>query len=355
MKTALIISNGLGEDSIGVQIAASLQNHINIMAMPMVGQGLSYQKNDIALYCPSTLPSDAGNRNYQNTLLDDIKAGAISSLFKQIQSLRKIKNTEVIVVGDVFPLLITYLAGIKKCIYLDVYKSHHISRYAETEKWLLKKTTQIVYTRDHVLKNSLMESKIAAACHGNILLDGLPDHQTTPLDIIKESVLLLPGSRADKAYLNLRMMLEAISNANACHPINIYIAKAPGLDFGSIYQDFSFKITETQGLVKQALLSSKLVISAAGTSQQQAISTGRPVIGLMTPDTRTARKKLIRQLNGPLFFDAENAKGITAHLNHLEQNPLPQETIKKGMRHLGEPGALEIIAQEVIQKISDLT
>jgi uncharacterized protein (TIGR03492 family) len=351
VKTILIISNGLGEDSIGVQVAKALKPHANILAMPMVGQGLAYQAHHIKLYCPSRLPPHAGNRNYQNTLIDDIKAGALSSLLQQRRALKKIKDMQVLVIGDTFPLVIAYLAGLKNILFLDVYKSHHISTYAKPELWFLKRTTQTVYTRDHVLKETLIKNNINAACYGNILLDGLTEHADDDLEIIQNSILLLPGSRADKVYSNLSMILDAITNSINPNPANIYIAKAPGLDFKSIYRQFSFRITETQGLIKQALLASSFVISAAGTSQQQAISMGIPVIGVMTDDVRPARKILIQKLNGPLFFEANDSKSITAQINHLTQNPPTSELIERGKQHLGEPGALKVITGDIIKTL----
>ena len=100
------------------------------------------------------------------------------------------------------------------------------------------------------------------------------------------------------------------------------------------------------------MLASNIVISSSGTSQQQAISTGKPVIGMITPDIRPARRVLIKKLNGPLFFEATYPQCVTDHLNHLYYHPPSQETINKGKLHLGKTGALKRISQEILENLT---
>ena len=77
-KKVLFISNGHGEDSIGVQLALAFRQllpHAQISAVPLVGTGDHYLQNGIALKLMNPVfPSGGFIRNIQD-LIKDLKSG----------------------------------------------------------------------------------------------------------------------------------------------------------------------------------------------------------------------------------------------------------------------------------------
>ena len=52
-RKILLISNGLGEDSIGAVIAADLKRHFSVSAMPIIGTGEAYLAKKIPVLGPT--------------------------------------------------------------------------------------------------------------------------------------------------------------------------------------------------------------------------------------------------------------------------------------------------------------
>lgn len=358
-RKILLISNGLGEDSIGAVIASDLKRHFSVSAMPIIGTGEAYLAKKVPVLGPACLDGSSGNRRYKLSLLQDLKNGAIGVMFKQMSFLKGLLGFEIfVVVGDTFPLALSLRASPKHLIFLGVYKSGYAHRYNWLDRWLLKKTASHCFTRDHILSSQLTNCRISSGCYGNILMDTLPQEgqkrSNKPPDAA--NILIMPGSRSD-AHQNLMFFLNALADLSQRCELNVTVSKAQGLDFTKIYQKLKQtslfdKIRETNGLNQQLLESATVILSGSGTSQQQAAGLGTPVIGVLPSGIRKKRKKAIKRIMGPLYFLVESQQEMKATCRYLMEHPVSEAAQLASKHHIGKGGALKKIIYHIEKTLS---
>ena len=358
-RKILLISNGLGEDSIGAVIAADLKRHFSVSAMPIIGTGEAYLAKKIPVLGPTCLDSSSGNRRYKLSLLQDLKNGAIGIMLKQMSFLKGLRDFELfVIVGDTFPLALSLRASPEYLIFMGVYKSGYAHRYNWLDRWLLKKTASHCFTRDHILSSQLTNCRISAGCYGNILMDTLPKgtqkKRSKPTDAA--NILIMPGSRSD-AHQNLMFFLNALADLSKSCKLSVTVSKARGMDFTKIYQKHKQtslfdKITETNGLNQQLLENATVILSGSGTSQQQAAGLGAPVIGVLPTGIRNKRKKAIKSIMGPLYFLVESQDEMKATCRYLIDNPVSEAAQLASKHHIGKGGALKKIIYHIEKTLS---
>jgi len=273
-ERVLCLSNGHGEDVIGVRILQALQqlpNAPKLAALPLVGEGWPYQKLGIPLIGPAkAMPSggfiymDGGRQ-----LARDIRGGLLQLTLAQFRAVRQwtAQGGSILAVGDIVPLLIAYFSGAPYA-FVGTAKSEYYLRdeagnlfphafwegwsgsvYYPWERWMMSRARcHAVFPRDTLTTKVLQKWSIPAFDLGNPMMDELHPRllrspiPTAPVPMVSRNwdstlensargslpvaeiqepphsrqdllkVLLLPGSRIPEAYENWKLILQAVDN-----------------------------------------------------------------------------------------------------------------------------------------------
>ncbi len=340
MANLLLISNGHGEDISGSLLGVELkkQGHI-VFAFPMVGQGISYKKVGI-----ETLgyrkEFSTGGLGYTSFLgrLTEILEGQLTYLFFSIIRLLIIsrKFDLLIVVGDVLPLLASWMSRKKSVVYLVAYSSHYEGKLNlpwPTSNCLKSKRVLNIYTRDKLTSEDLSNQlKRPVLFLGNPFMDSVLSNKK---ELNKKSFRLgiLPGSRRPELERNILMILRVLE----LMPNYILLDKNISFDMAlvdSLNQNDLLKVVDKYGwriinfsiktnsfiLVKgsckiivhrnsfaEVLRSSDLIFCMAGTAAEQSIGLAKPVIQLpgKGPQFTSNFAEAQRRLLGPTVFCAQ--------------------------------------------------
>ncbi len=251
----LVLSNGHGEDAIAIRILRELQQQTSaseIFALPLVGEGRSYQSLNIPLI-GSVRAMPSGGFIYMDgrQLARDVRGGLLQLTINQFKAVRRwVKtqqksgySTQVLAVGDIVPLLFAYLSG-SEYAFVGTAKSEYYLRdetrwlkrktraarwegwsgsdYLPWERWLMSRSRcKAVFPRDSLTTEILKQWKIPAFDLGNPMMDSLnpsfPLQKFYTTDTRKQEierplvVTLLPGSRTPEAYENWENITVAVS------------------------------------------------------------------------------------------------------------------------------------------------
>jgi len=219
----LYISNGHGEDNHSSHIIRTLRAirpDLEIVALPVVGEGNDYQKIDVPIIGPTyVLPS--GGFTFMNRwrLVNDIRAGLLTMTWKQYQAMKEhIDQVDfVAATGDAVGQMFAYLSGKPfvsfisplSSTYEGTLKTDFVLRHA-----IGSDRCKAVFTRDAPTAKDLTQQGLKKIQFGGIpALDRLkPTGKDLQLTEADQMVALLPGSRTAEAIENLtlemRMVLE---------------------------------------------------------------------------------------------------------------------------------------------------
>jgi uncharacterized protein (TIGR03492 family) len=313
-KKVLFISNGHGEDLNAIQIVKALrqqQPQVEIGAMPIVGYGNAYRNLNINIIGPTeALPSGGFVYNDRFKLLEDIRSGLFTLLWRQIQAIRKYSQDceAIFAVGDVVVLLGAYLTG-KPYISFMVSSSAYYEnkmQYPKLTEWLLRSDRcQQIFTRDRYTAELLNKQGYDKAIFvGFPAMDALEitgkDLQLSPVPL----VALLPGSRLPEAGNNLQLLLDlaiattplfpdgiqfyAAVTPNLCVPDTTgtiplqQVAAASGWEYHATgdltHPEHQLKVRCIYDAFADILERCDLVAGMAGTAIEQAVGLGKPII-----------------------------------------------------------------------------
>jgi uncharacterized protein (TIGR03492 family) len=318
-RKVLFLSNGHGEDLNAVQIVKALhdrQPQLEIGAMPIVGQGNAYRNLGIKIIGPTEiLPSGGFVYDNRLRLLDDLRSGLLTLLWRQIRAIRNYgRNCEAIfAIGDVVVLLGAYLTGKPYLAFMvssSAYYEHRM-QYPKLTDWLLKSDRcQQIFTRDRYTAKMLQDLGYSKAIFvGFPAMDALEitgkDLQLLP---DRPMVALLPGSRLPEAGTNLQLLLDLVIATTPLFPNGIQFCAAvtPNLkardaqgkiplqqlaeERGWEYHPTGY-LTHPQHQIRlcciddafaDILQQCDLVAGMAGTAIEQAVGLGKPIIQIPT-------------------------------------------------------------------------
>jgi uncharacterized protein (TIGR03492 family) len=311
----LFISNGHGEDLNAAQIVKALQTQhpdLKIGAMPIVGQGNAYRQLGIEIIGPTeNLPS--GGFVYVNKLrlLDDIRSGLLTLLWRQIQAIRNYGQncTAVMAIGDAVPLVGAYLTGKPYLAFIVSTSGYYEQRVRlpfPTNLLLKSDRCLKIFTRDRYTAKLLNEMGYSEAIFvGFPAMDALA---TTGKDLQLQPnlpmVALLPGSRLPEAGNNLQLLLDLAIATTPLFPDGIQFCAAITPNLRALDRDGNLPIesiadrsgwkyrpdgylihppTQTQvrcidDAFADILERCDLVAGMAGTAIEQAVGLGKPIV-----------------------------------------------------------------------------
>lgn len=367
MKRVLVISNGIGEDSIGAEIIRRFPETLRADAYPTLGDGRRYSYVCSIVGPRAELPSQ-GSRVDRGTLIKDVAGGLLGTILPALKFLRSVRRTydEVLVIGDFVGVAACWLAGIRNIVWLDVYNTGFSRSYLWIERTIARRTCRTVFCRNASLAEALKAAGVDARAAGNVIMDVIPagDYDAEGRRMRLQAVTLLPGSR-DGTAANFALQVEAIASLPDDLRPDVFVAVADGIqpadlaaavgmelkpparqeagDLGRLSGRHRLNINLVHGALGPLLDASDVVLSQAGTATIQAVGLGKPVITFVR---ETDRAKRFEEENR-LFGDARelvpaDATAIAKALERLLADTSERERRGAiGRERIGGPGALE--------------
>lgn len=369
--SVLIVSNGHGEDAVGMALAQELQGAAGIVAYPLVGVGAAYSGIPV-LEPRRTFPSGGfALRGSAGALWADLRSGGFSHWRRQYRTLQQQRGRHhlIIAIGDVFCLWMASAAG-SPAVFVATAKSVYNEPYRWPERLVIRRSARVVFTRDQPTADALAGSGITARWVGNPLMDTLESSGVTfALDPACPTMTLLPGSRSD-AHANLAVLLRLCETVGRQTKVNVLCALAPSLDIGraaAVAQlvgwaangemlssgEITVHLTKAFGDAVQA---AEVVVGLAGTANEQAAGLGKPVVAFPGRGAQYTPRfmRLQQRLLGEALVATENWQAAADAVIQLLNDPRERAHRGKiGRQRMGPPGGVDGIAQEILSALSE--
>jgi uncharacterized protein (TIGR03492 family) len=401
----LCISNGHGEDAIALRILTELRSRhpqLAIAALPMVGAGTAFQKQQIEVIAATkTLPSGGFIYMDGRQLARDLQGGLVQLTLAQLKALKQWSRAggAVLAVGDVVPAALAWWSGLPYAVVGTAKSAYYLrdeqgplpdlpwyagwagSMYLPWERWLMSRDRcRAVIVRDELTRRELQPLGLKRVFAGNPMMDGLIPSESwsalAPDDPQTLTIVLLPGSRAPEAYANWQIMLpamESVLQQLESRPIRFLGAIAPALDLAELRQallsagwqslsdDPPHQFAKAQGRLiltqtayADCLHLAEAAIAMAGTATEQFVGLGKPafIIPGGGPQFTPTFAKLQTRLLGPSVQLVDTADDVGAVMAEVLADPDRLDQIRhNGRRRLGSPGAAAAIAQVLSQSL----
>jgi uncharacterized protein (TIGR03492 family) len=306
----LFISNGHGEDNHSAFVIRALQAlkpEIEILALPIVGEGQAYQRLGVTMIGPTqALPS--GGFTYMNRwrLLGDIASGLIGLTLGQIRAVRRYgpQIDLVFATGDIVGQTFAYLSGRPFISFISPISSYYEGKIKiDYWFWRLLRTQRCIkiITKDPFTAQDLQNHGLSKAeCGGIPALDWLiPTGRDLQLTPSIPMLALLPGSRLPEAIANLRLELTwviEIAQQMGVNNVQFRAALVPGvmnqLPEIAASEGWQYAAGELRYKLEEETISircyadafadivhaTQLVLGMAGLAVEQAVALGKPAI-----------------------------------------------------------------------------
>ncbi|MBQ7503443.1 lipid-A-disaccharide synthase-related protein [bacterium] len=373
----LFISNGAGEDAICAQILKKIKR-VTFEAMPLVGEGSSYE--GIAPLCGPRKKMPSGGLIAENWLriFNDLASGLGGLVIKQLLWLRRNRNNyrEIVAVGDLWPVIMAILSGIRPITFIGTAKSDYHHAYSALEAWALRTFGVYSLVRDEQTAKSLRAQDVKAKWVGNAMMDGLePRNLDFSLKENEMGLAMFPGSR-QAAYGVLPRLIEIArkTSLRLNRPLCGLIAAAPSIDAAELaaacsasaaepifpgWQQLIFSEKDTQPeparffLIRDDLAGvlrcSSLALGLAGTAHEQAAGWGIPVVAYEKGGEKQMKWYRSRQkglLGDALTVAEDDDEAVIEALIGLINDPAERKRRGDiGRVRLGPPGGAAAMAQ----------
>ncbi len=372
------LSNGYGEDTVGVQLAEALRAFeptLTLQAFPTVGLGHAYTRADITLTgTRCNLPSGGLMLHSLSAFRGDMRSGFVPLTWRQLRDLRRLATDVLIVVGDVYALLLGNLVRAERRFYVQtLVSSHHsaqsapadkrylrpnryfMERFSTPEKVLMRRNVH-TYVRDAPTAAFLTRSGLEVSALGNPMLDAIKPVVPLPLPLTSPVVALLPGTRRYKAAA-LETMLAALATWPEATGLVAWTDAAPPDARWEIVADGIWRRGERLWLVSnrfaEVLSAADLVLSTAGTASEQAAALGRPVVAFPVPPLYTEAFLVNQQrlLGDALIRCRAEPHALGAALRDLWHDPARYHAASEaGRARMGEGGGAATIAADILRR-----
>lgn len=383
----LVISNGHGEDQVAMRILQVLRQDIpklNADALPIVGIGLSYRKQNIPCLVKGKAFLSGGFWGHE--FGQDLQHGFLGLTLKQIKAVRQWSHQGgvVLAVGDIVPLMLAWWSGLPYAFVgtakSELYRGHPLSFlrssiYWPWERWLMAhKRCRGVFPRDRITATTLRRWPIPVFDFGNPMMDELEPRGELPELPPGCKILLLPGSRAPEVFRNWQLMISAIADLHQTQQTYVFLgAIAPGIDQRPLqeilvqygwtaqkdtafpyYHQHQHSLLLMPNGFRDCLSIANIVLAMAGTATEQAVGLGKPVITIPGhgPQFTAQFAAAQAQLLGPSIYRINRPEDLPQMLSVVqEQCRQPQIWQKNGRHRMGLPGASVKIAQTLQQQL----
>lgn len=376
--SAVILSNGHGEDVIGAALGKALRKlGLEVKALPLVGKGMAYEQAGFEVLGPRrVMPSGGFVYADPRALWNDLRSGWLASTAAQWRALRRVNppSRATLAVGDWYALAVASLLGSRPlfqyqpAISVRAWQRQGLpwaQPFGPLERFLMRRA-HVVYPREAEAAAWLRQHGVCNVRYlGNPMLDAVEG--AAPLPVPPPYLLLLPGSRSD-AYFSLPLMMEACRHlrSTGLTPVVAWAGlplaglrvpgweHVPGGSSAGVIASFRHpdgtSVHLTAGAFKTALLGSRLALSTSGTAAEQAAGFGVPLVGFptqgpqYTPDFARRQQRLLG--DALVLTQAEPRSIARAACKLLEPGAYAQAQ-QAGRAAMGEPGAAWRIAEDI--------
>jgi uncharacterized protein (TIGR03492 family) len=369
----LIVSNGHGEDAVGMALADRLQPEAAITAFPLVGIGDAYHSVEL-LEPRHNLPSGGfGLRGAWRALMQDLRSGAVRRWLAQRATLRdqRGRHRVIVAIGDVYGLWMAAAAG-RPVVFVATAKSEYNEPHRALERAQLRRVAQVIFTRDELTAQTLRRAGLPARFVGNPLMDTIGGAGTSLRgDPTQPTVVILPGSRSD-ADVNLGPLLRVCAHIGARLRVHSVCALAPAVDLtrvksaasaagwdmegdGLRHDGITVTLTRAFG---DAIRTADVVVGLAGTANEQAAGLGKPVVTFVGPGVQVSPRfvALQQRLLGDALVVARGWQDAAETVVRLLGNPAERTARGAvGRVRMGEPGAVPRIAHAILDLVNHPT
>ena len=354
----LVITNGIGEDSVGAELVRRLPPSITAHAYPTLGSG-QYYAGVCEIVGPRASLASAGSRVASGTIAQDVAGGLLGTVPPGLAFMHRVRHAydRVLVIGDFIGVGGCFLSGIRGVTYVDVYKTGYGSPYLGIERWVIGKTCRTVFSRHPSLAESLQAHGIDARAAGNVMMDTIPragidikSLRTRPL-----AVTLLPGSREQTAA-NFALQVDALRRLPEALRPDVFLALAGGIEPEALARaanlawtglNFTGDLTihAFRGALGDLLDESDVVLSQAGTATIQSLGSRRPVLSFTRPGDRLKRHRDESRLFGDArWLVQDDPREIGDALAALLGDDIDRTRRGGiGQERIGGPGAIDQI------------
>ncbi len=375
----LIISNGSGEDRIGVSLAQAWQQQdpeLELEALALVGAGHFYQAAQISLRPVHFTPPSQGFAYLHPKLLwQDFRGGLgrhLQAIWQDLSQNRQ-RYDQVIAVGDIVSLIAASRLQAQQAFVACALSDYYIAERSPGKScfdpiqiaWLRHKQT-LTFCRDALTAANLQARGVRARFCGNPMVDAFDNDQLSSAHTTTaKTLVLLPGSHQD-ALSNFELMLHQISPLNR-DTLNIEVVLAPSLEqkqFESILRTSRLVINSnhTQRLqfvfrtasdFRQILSRADAVLGLAGTANEQAVAAGIPVVSFhsttgqqYTAAFAEAQQRLLGR--GLTYLGPPCPELISWQIQEVLHNPLYRQVAQQvAKERFGPPGASQRIISQI--------
>jgi uncharacterized protein (TIGR03492 family) len=300
----LLISNGSGEDHIGMRLAQAWRQarpQDTVSALALVGEGTFYLGADIPLRpVHFTPPSQGFAYLHPLKLWHDFCAGLGGHLYRALADISQLRGQvdRVIAVGDIVSVLAATWSqtpyAFVACALSDWYlepNPRERTCWDPLQLALLRSSRAPVFPRDSLTARHVAARGLLTFDCGNPMVEiGVMDR-----DGAEPSILMLPGSHRD-ALTNFQQMLGLLS---ACgeQPWHLQLIQAPqlpsaafssslsaqGWQFGDgiwRWQKLRLTVLPATAFV-QSLSQASAALGLSGTANEQCVAAGIPVLAFV--------------------------------------------------------------------------
>ncbi len=398
----LCISNGHGEDTIALRILEAVracQPHLEIAALPLVGEGTAFLRADIPLIAATKrLPSGGFIYMDGRQLVRDLQGGLVGLTWTQLQALKTWARASgtILAVGDIVPAVFAWWSGLPYAIVGTAKSAYYLqdeqgrlpdlpwysgwagSIYLPWERWLMARDRcRLVIVRDDLTAQELRQLGVGRVMTGNPMMDGFtlgtPPAQLRSPHAAALTLVLLPGSRPPEAYENWDLILtglDSVLRQFAPRPVHALGAIAPALDLGELrqrliqqgwvavagtadrFERMGALLVLTQTAYGECLQLADAAIALAGTATEQFVGLGKPafIIPGKGPQFTASFAQLQTRLLGMsvcLVPDPQQVGSVMATV--LSDRDRLEAIRQNGQRRMGPPGAAAAIAAQLTE------
>jgi len=380
----LFLSNCYGEDRSAALIAEEIKKNkpsIKVAGAPLLSEGNEYLKRSIPIITSNKIPPSGGfPLESLSGLTRDILSG-YSMPTKYITDLKKVRDkiNHIVIVGDIFLLVLGYLALRKRPIFFAPAKSNYIRPHSKLEEFLMHRIPIWVLTHDEYTACALRKKKIHTIFLGNPMVD---DISSTEIDFGikgKRIIGILPGSRYE-TYNNFIKILPVVDGvvqsfipkSEKDEKIIFLCALASNIKEDKIidlskklgwlyFESNKFKgIRKGNGkilfsyLFADVIANAEFVIGLAGTANEQTAAMGKPIVSFVGTGPQTTKRRIKKQeklLGGCLKSISDYPDSVVSEILFLlRDNKLREERGKIGISRMGRVGGKEKIAKFLIEE-----
>ena len=382
-KAVLFVSNGYGEDSIALSILREIKLQspdVKIYALPIVGNGGSYETEDCEILGPRTaMPSGGVIPGNFGNLKKDLSSGLIKLTLTQIGLIKKYSKLSFasVSIGDIYPAILLSFFAKNSRIMIATAKSNYVSPHNKFEEFMMKTFFKKVFVRDEPTAEHLRKHGVSNALYvGNAMMDCL-EPEGIDFKVNKENLFaVLPGSRKS-AFLDMPVIAEAISIISSKIDNSAFVAVVPkSIDLNELVKvcsdDWQFEESKEDdfcvgkmsnkkhgAIVKfynrgmaDLLRNCKLVIGQAGTANEQATGLGKPVVAFDSfSDDKMGwyRKRQKCLLGEAVAVVKKNPSEVSDMVfKILNDSELYKKMAEEGKNRLGLPGGAQRMAEAIL-------